>query len=101
MKTVEIKIKITIFRLTEDGFWGHDEIVFEKTINIQPGDMSKARSICTRQFNKHLKAHADTNMVIIGGEYRGQLKESPYSTFSGSLTGQRGKIVRRDGTYDV
>ena len=101
MKTVSIKIEITVIRLTDDGYREKEEIVFSKTVNLQPGDMSKARSICTRQFNKHLKAHSDTNMVIIGGEYRGQLKESPYSTFSGSLTGQRGKIVRRDGTYDV
>lgn len=101
MKLVDIKIEVVVIRLTDDGYREKEEIVFEKTVQLQPGDMSKARSICTRQFNKHLKAHAETNMVIVGGKYSGQLKHPPYSTFSGSLTGQRGRIVRRDGTYDV
>lgn len=101
MKTVDITIDIVVIRLTDDGYREKEEIVFSKTVALQPGDMSKARALCTRQFNKHLKAHADTNKVIIGGRYRGQLQQSPYSTFSGSLTGQRGKIVRREGTYDV
>lgn len=101
MKTVSIKIEITVIRLTDDGYREKEEVVFTQTVELQPGNMSKARAICTRQFNKHLKAHADTNKVIIGGRYWGQLQYSPYSTYSGSLTGQRGKIVRRDGTYDV
>lgn len=101
MRTVSIKIEVTVIRLTSDGYREKEEVVFEKTVELQAGNMSKARAICTRQFNKHLKAYADTNTVIIGGRYWGQLQYSPYTTYSGSLTGQRGRIVRRDGTYDV
>ena len=100
MRTVSIKIEVTVIRLTSDGYREKEEVVFEKTVELQPGNMSKARAICTRQFNKHLKAHADTT-TIIGGRFWGQLQYSPYTTYSGTLTGQRGRIVRRGGTYDV
>lgn len=94
MRTVDIFAKVTV---TENG----DESLCATKIfpSLDVMKTNVVRQWTTKTFNKILKTASKDQ--IVRAAYTGQLKNPPYTFYSGGLTGVNGRIVRCDGEYDV